>query len=108
MFLASSAQPSYESTDAKNLNLINRNLASILPEGQLEVRSPGVVTRTDPKLELVFTIQNLQTLFGVGAKFNINEYTIVLDVPGLAQSRAKWQKQKLRFNYKVKRSQAQG
>ncbi|MBW4427013.1 MAG: hypothetical protein KME50_21845 [Nostoc desertorum CM1-VF14] len=54
MFLASSAKPSYESTDAKNLNLINRNLASILPDGQLQVRSPGVVTRTDPKLELVF------------------------------------------------------
>ncbi|MDZ8067970.1 MAG: hypothetical protein RMY64_20475 [Nostoc sp. DedQUE08] len=54
------------------------------------MRSPGVVTRidptklrTDPELGLVFTIQDLQTLFGVTAKFDINEYAIVLDVPGL-------------------------
>jgi hypothetical protein len=61
-----------------------------LPDGQLEVRSPGVVTRIDPtklrtdsELGLVFTIQDLQNLFGVTAKFDINEYVIVLDVPGL-------------------------
>ncbi|MEH2233743.1 MAG: carboxypeptidase-like regulatory domain-containing protein [Nostoc sp.] len=67
-----------------------------LPDGQLEVRSPGVVTRidptklrTDPELGLVFTIQDLQTLFGVTAKFDINEYAIVLDVPGLDRSSGK-------------------
>nr|WP_267871536.1 carboxypeptidase-like regulatory domain-containing protein [Nostoc sp. CHAB 5715] len=67
-----------------------------LPDGQLEVRSPGVVTRidpkklrTDPELGLVFKIQDLQTLFGVAAKFDINEYAIVLDVPGLDQSTGK-------------------
>ncbi|RCJ28297.1 hypothetical protein A6S26_12255 [Nostoc sp. ATCC 43529] len=61
-----------------------------LPDGQLEVRSPTVVTRidptklrTDPELGLVLTIQDLQTLFGVAAKFDINEYAIILDVPGL-------------------------
>lgn len=64
-----------------------------LADGQLEVRSPGVVTRidpktlrTDPELGLVLTIQDLQNLFGVGAKFDINEYAIILDVPWLNQS----------------------
>jgi hypothetical protein len=67
-----------------------------LPDGQLEVRSPSVVTRidptklrTDPELGLVFKIQDLQTLFGVTAKFDINEYAIILDVPGLDQSSGK-------------------
>ncbi|MBC1220013.1 carboxypeptidase regulatory-like domain-containing protein [Nostoc sp. UCD121] len=67
-----------------------------LPDGQLEVRSLSVVTRinptklrTDPELGLVFTIQDLQTLFGVGAKFDINEYAIILDVPGVDQSSGK-------------------
>lgn len=64
-----------------------------LPDGQLELRSPGVVTRidpkklrTDPELGLVLAIQDLQTLFGVTAKFDINEYAIILDVPWLNQS----------------------
>ncbi|MBG1270304.1 carboxypeptidase-like regulatory domain-containing protein [Nostoc sp. WHI] len=67
-----------------------------LPDGQLEMRSPGVVTRidpkklrTDPELGLVFSIQDLQTLFGVTAKFDISEYAIVLDVPKLNQSSGK-------------------
>ncbi len=64
-----------------------------LPDGQLEVRSPGIVTRinqkkirNDPELGLVFSIQDLDTLFGIKAKFNINDYTIELDVPWLNQS----------------------
>lgn len=64
-----------------------------LPDGQLELRSPGVVTRidpkklrTDPELGLVLAVQDLQTLFGVTAKFDINEYAIVLDVPWVNQS----------------------
>lgn len=64
-----------------------------LPDGLLEVRSPGIVTRidpkklrTDPELGLVFSIQDLNTLFGVKAKFSINDYAIELDVPWLNQS----------------------
>ncbi|MBD2522162.1 carboxypeptidase regulatory-like domain-containing protein [Nostoc sp. FACHB-133] len=67
-----------------------------LSDGQLEVRSLSFVTRinptklrTDPELGLVFTIQDLQTLFGIGAKFDINEYAIILDVPGVDQSSGK-------------------
>lgn len=61
-----------------------------LPDGQLEVRSPGIVTRINPeqlrndsKLGLVFSIADLQRLFGVGAKFDIEDYAIVFDVPWL-------------------------
>ncbi len=65
-----------------------------LSDGQLEVRSPGIVTRidpkklrTDPELGLVFATPDLQTLFGVTAKFDINEYAIELEVPWLNQSK---------------------
>ncbi|MEM1395141.1 MAG: carboxypeptidase-like regulatory domain-containing protein [Cyanobacteria bacterium P01_H01_bin.150] len=61
-----------------------------LPDGQLEVRSPGIVTRINPEqlpndseLGLVFSIADLQRLFGVQAKFDIEEYAIVFDVPWL-------------------------
>jgi hypothetical protein len=64
-----------------------------LTDGQLEVRSPGVVTRIDPKklrtdseLGLVFSIADLQTLFGVAGKFDIQEYAIDLEIPWLNQS----------------------
>jgi hypothetical protein len=67
-----------------------------LPDGQLEVRSPGLVTRinpkkirNDPELGLVFSIQDLDTLFGIKAKFNINDYAIELDVPWLNQSNSR-------------------
>jgi hypothetical protein len=63
-----------------------------LPDGQLEVRAPGLTTRinptqlrNDPELGLVFSIQDLQTFFGVPAEFDINEYTIVLNPPWLGQ-----------------------
>ncbi|WP_201278147.1 hypothetical protein [Scytonema millei] len=63
-----------------------------LADGQIEVRSAGIVTRlnpkklrTDPELGLVFSIQDLQTLFGVKAKFDLNEYAIILEVPWLTQ-----------------------
>ncbi|MBD2293468.1 carboxypeptidase regulatory-like domain-containing protein [Anabaena sphaerica FACHB-251] len=59
-----------------------------LEDGQLEVKSPGLVTRidlkkfrTDAELGLVLTIEDLQSIFGVKAEFNINEYAIILDVP---------------------------
>ena len=61
-----------------------------LPDGQLEVRSPGIVTRINPEqlrndseLGLVFSIADLQRLFGVSAKFDIEDYSIVFDVPWL-------------------------
>jgi Carboxypeptidase regulatory-like domain len=54
-----------------------------LPDGQLEVRSPGFVTQIDPKkltedpeLGLTFSIAQIKTLFGVPATFDIVEYAI--------------------------------
>lgn len=74
--------------DALNLDI------TTLPDGQLEARSPGVVTRIDPKklttdkeLGLVFSIRQIKKLFGVDAKFDINEYAIVLEVPWQNSSR---------------------
>jgi Carboxypeptidase regulatory-like domain len=59
-----------------------------LPDGLLEFRAPGLVTRIDPKklsqdpkLGLVFSIQELQTLFGVTAEFDIYEYSVRLQPP---------------------------
>jgi hypothetical protein len=56
----------------------------------LEVRSRGLVTRidrrnirNDPELGLAFTIKDLQTLFGVPAEFDINEYAVKLSPPWL-------------------------
>ncbi|MEH2087632.1 carboxypeptidase regulatory-like domain-containing protein [Nostoc sp.] len=64
-----------------------------LPDGQLEVRSPGLVTRIDPKqlindpeLGVVFSVQQLQTLFGVTAEFDINDYAITLNPPWLGKT----------------------
>ncbi|MCC5658129.1 carboxypeptidase-like regulatory domain-containing protein [Nostoc sp. XA010] len=61
-----------------------------LNDGRLEIRSSGIVTRinpkdlrNDPELGLVFSIQDLQKLFGVKSQFDINEYAIVLDIPWL-------------------------
>ncbi len=63
-----------------------------LPEGQVEMRSPGVVTRidlktllTDPELGLVFSIQDLKSRFGVEAKFDLINYAIELQVPWVNQ-----------------------
>ncbi len=56
-----------------------------LENGQLELRSASSIIRIDPKqliddpeLGLVFSIQQLQALLGVPAKFDINEYAIAL------------------------------
>lgn len=64
-----------------------------LPDGQLEVRSPGLVTRIDPKqlindpeLGVVFSVQQLKTLFGVTATFDINDYAITLNPPWLGKT----------------------
>ncbi|KOP25844.1 hypothetical protein AMR41_14155 [Hapalosiphon sp. MRB220] len=61
-----------------------------LPDGLQEVQAPGLVIRinpkllrNDPKLGLVFSVQDLQTLFGVPAEFDINDYTVRLLPPWL-------------------------
>lgn len=63
-------------------------------DGQLEVRSPKQVIRINPKklrtdsqLGLVFSIQDLDNLFGIKAKFDIIEYAIVLKLPWLPSSK---------------------
>lgn len=59
-----------------------------LPDGTVELRSPGLVTRlnldelpVDPELGPVFSIQDLADRFGVTAVFDLNEYAIELAVP---------------------------
>jgi Carboxypeptidase regulatory-like domain len=61
-----------------------------LPDGQLELRAPGLMKRidpsklrTDPQLGLVFSVQELQDLFQVKAEFDINEYAVRLLAPWL-------------------------
>lgn len=63
-----------------------------LDDGQLEIRSPGVVTRvnpqelkTDPELGLVFSVAEIRRLFGVGIEFDMNEYAIAFDLPWLGK-----------------------
>jgi len=62
------------------------------PDGQLSVRSPGLVTtidpnqlRTDPQLGLVISIADIEALFGVPARFDINDYAIEFSPPWLGQ-----------------------
>lgn len=62
----------------------------ILEDGQQELRSPGLVTRIDPRtlqndpqLGLVFSVARLKELFGVEAKFDLTEYAIMLEAPWL-------------------------
>ncbi|MGB3755217.1 MAG: carboxypeptidase-like regulatory domain-containing protein [Rivularia sp. (in: cyanobacteria)] len=71
------------------LNILGFN-AQKLPDGRVELRSPTVTTRinldeltSDPKLGLVFSIQDLEKYFGVGAQFDMREYAIRLDIPQL-------------------------
>jgi hypothetical protein len=63
-----------------------------LPDGQVEIRTPNLVTRIDPKklqtdpdLGLVFSIEDLGHLFGIKAEFDIAEYAIKLTVPWTGQ-----------------------
>jgi hypothetical protein len=91
-----------EEDDSQGINLDNwlllydtiiqvlRLNVTTLADGQLELRSPGIVTRinpqnllNDPELGLVFSIADLRNLFGVNATFNLTEYAIVLEVPWL-------------------------
>jgi hypothetical protein len=66
-----------------------------LPDGQLEIRTPSLVTRIDPKqlqidpdLGLVLSIDDLSRLFGIKAEFDIVEYAINLTVPWQGQSQS--------------------
>ena len=61
-----------------------------LEDGQLEVRSPGLVTRidpdqlqNDPELGLVISVKEIFTLLNVPAEFDINEYAIAFNPPWL-------------------------
>ncbi|NEO90762.1 MAG: carboxypeptidase regulatory-like domain-containing protein [Moorea sp. SIO3G5] len=61
-----------------------------LEDGQLEVRSPGLVTRinpeelpTDPELGLVIPVKTIQTLLGVPTEFDMIEYAITFNPPWL-------------------------
>ncbi len=63
-----------------------------LPDGQVEIRTPNLVTRIDPKklqtdpdLGLVLSIDDLNHLFGIKAEFDIAEYAIKLTVPWTGQ-----------------------
>lgn len=63
-----------------------------LDDGQLEIRSPGLVTRinprtlsTDSELGLVFSVAEIRRLFGVGIEFDVNEYAIAFDIPWLGK-----------------------
>lgn len=62
-----------------------------LEDGQLELRSPGLVVRLnpnelaiDPELGQVMSIQEIQDRFGVPSEFDVNEYAIVFNPPWLA------------------------
>ncbi|MFH7026837.1 MAG: hypothetical protein ACHBN1_15855 [Heteroscytonema crispum UTEX LB 1556] len=64
-----------------------------LPDGQLELRSPGFVTRIKPKklrkdseLGLVFSISDLQRLFNIAAEFDIKNQAIILNASWLGES----------------------
>jgi hypothetical protein len=70
--------------EALNLNV------KTLEDGQLELRSPGLVTRinpkelkTDPELGLVLSITDIQTKLGVKCEFNLVDYAIVFNPPWL-------------------------
>lgn len=71
-------------TEALQISVTN------LEDGQMELRSPGLITRispeqlkTDPELGQALTTKDIKTLFKVPAKFDIEEYAIVLAPPWL-------------------------
>ncbi|MDZ8029511.1 carboxypeptidase regulatory-like domain-containing protein [Nostoc sp. DedSLP04] len=62
----------------------------VLPDNQIELRSPSLAVRidpaklhTDPKLGLVFSVGEVRSLFGVQVEFDLKEYAIVFDAPWL-------------------------
>ncbi|MBE9126964.1 MULTISPECIES: carboxypeptidase regulatory-like domain-containing protein [unclassified Coleofasciculus] len=64
----------------------------LLPDNQIELRSPSQVVRiqpnqlkTDPELGLVFSVADLRTLFGVEIEFDILDYAVAIQAPWLNQ-----------------------
>lgn len=68
--------------------------ATVLPDNQIELRSPTQVVRlnpsqlkTDPELGLVFSVADVRTLFGVEIEFDIIDYAVSIQAPWLNQRR---------------------
>jgi hypothetical protein len=68
---------------------LNLNVKT-LEDGQLEIRSPGLITRinpkelkTDPELGLVLSIAEIKNKLGVKCEFNIIDYAVVFNPPWL-------------------------
>ncbi len=68
---------------------LNLNIKT-LEDGQIEIRSPGLVIRINPKdlktdteLGLVLSIADIQSKLGVKCEFNIVDYAIVFNPPWL-------------------------
>lgn len=62
--------------------------SKVISENEVELRSPFKVTRinlnqvrNDPELGLVLSIQDIQEILGIEAKFDPREYAVVFDVP---------------------------
>jgi hypothetical protein len=62
----------------------------VLPDNQIELRSPGIAVRidpaklhTDPQLGLVFSVAEVRSLLSVQVEFNLNEYALQFDAPWL-------------------------
>ncbi|MBD2094686.1 carboxypeptidase regulatory-like domain-containing protein [Trichocoleus sp. FACHB-591] len=67
----------------------------VLSDNQIELRLPTFAVRlnptqlhNDPGLGLVFSVQELRSLFGLDVTFDINEYAIQLQAPWLDQPSA--------------------
>jgi len=74
----------------KVLNIETQSLGN----GKVRLNSPGFVTRLnlnqlseDPKLGPVLSIHEIEEKFGVEARFDINQYAIVLSAPWIGQQR---------------------
>lgn len=68
--------------------------ATVLPDNQIELRSPNQVVRlnpsqlkTDPELGLVFSVADVRTLFGAEIEFDIIDYAVSMQAPWLNQRR---------------------
>lgn len=63
-------------------------------ENQVQLSSPGLVTRLNlnelsenPEIGLAFSIAQIEEKFGIEARFDINEYAIILSAPWIGQRR---------------------
>lgn len=74
----------------KVLNIETQSLGG----GKVRLNSPGFVTRLnlnqlseDPKLGRVLSIQEIEDKFGIDARFDLNQYAIILSAPWIGQQR---------------------